>query len=728
MKKKYHQLNLLSIALFMFFLVGGIKTAFSQSNTAKVCQTITSRIVKNLTNNKPDNKLVAANIAAIKPDGTWPGVDYASKSITIWPPTEHLIKLQTLIKAYLTKNSGFYADAKVFQHINNALQYWYNLDPKSDNWWFNEIYTPQSLGESLIMMEHGDKKLDKELKLKLVERMKRGNPEKQAGANKTDIALHYFYRALLTEDETLLTFSLKEFFSPISLVYKKEGLQYDNSYMQHGLQLYIAGYGDVFINSVFKLANYVKETPYALSADKVALLSNFYRNTFLKAIRGEYADFNIEGRRISRFDMLNLEKQIESGQILKASPQILIAKEVDPKNAVDWDSAIARITGQQGPSYNVKKLHTQYFNSDYTLHVRPGYSFNVRMVSNRTKRCESGNNENLLGRYLSDGATNIQVNGPEYYNIMPVWEWDKIPGVTSRDYATDRPMTVFWGEQGSNDFAGGVSDGVYGASTYALGYDSVKAKKSWFFFDNEIMCLGTGIKSNEPESITTAINQCWLKGNVESSLSRNPIAKDKTIQRNEKLSTWFLHDNVGYYFPQGGNITLSTSVQKGNWYHINNSQPKDELSGNVFKLWLNHGSKPQNASYAYIVLPGIKDATSMKKFEANNLKIIANNPAMQAVYHQKLNILQAIFYQPGTLTLSSMEIKTDKACALMIKMINGKRLISVADPLQKEKIATLSLKDLKTGKKDQVTVNFPEGALAGSTVEIRPNIKNEKNN
>lgn len=60
---------------------------------------------------------------------------------------------------------------------------------------------------------------------------------------------------------------------------------------------------------------------------------------------------------------------------------------------------------------------------------------------------------------------------------------------------------------------------VFSFKAFATDYYGVKAKKSWFFFDNEIMCLGTDIKSNEPESITTAINQCWLKGNVESSLS-----------------------------------------------------------------------------------------------------------------------------------------------------------------------------------------------------------------
>lgn len=701
MKKNQIRANFSNLILVVFFLFGGISTASSQANPAKVYQTITDRIVKDLTTQQPDNKTITKILATIKADGSWPSVDYASKAITIWPPTEHLENLQTLIIAYITKNSGFYADEKVFEHINHAFQYWYNLDPKSDNWWFNEINSPQILGESLIMMSRGEKKLDKELQQKLIERMKRGNPVKQAGANKTDIALHYFYRALLTEDDSLLTFSLKEFFSPVRLVYKQEGLQYDNSYMQHGPHLYIAGYGAVFINGVFQVADYLRGTFYALSADKVALLSKFYKNSYLKTIRGMYADFNIEGRRISRPDMLNMQKQREPDQIA-------VAKELDPKYTAEWDNALARIEGQEAPTYNITPLHTHYFNSDYTLHTRPGYSFNVRMVSNRTKRCESGNNENLLGRYLSDGATNIQLNGPEYYNIMPVWEWDKIPGVTSRDYAADRPIEKQWGEQGSNDFAGGVSDGNYGASAYALDYDSLQAKKAWFFFDNEILCLGAGIKSNTSENITTTINQCWLKGKVERFSKSNSIGK-----------MWFLHDNVGYYFPKGGDIMLRTNVQKGSWYHINNSYSKEELSGNVFKLGLNHGSKPQNANYAYIVMPGVKNASDMKKFDVRNLKILANNSAIQAVYHKPLDILQAVFYQPGFIKLASMEIRVDKACILMIKNLNGKRVLSVADPLYKEKTATVTLTNMLTKKTTTYKVDFPQNEYAGATVEVK---------
>lgn len=710
MKKKYNQPHLLQALLFVFCLIGGINTAFSQSNNSKVSRTITDKILRDLTLRIPDFKLITKYSAAVKPDGSWPDIDYCSKAFTVWPPEEHLVRLQTLIKAYVTKGSICYADDKIFKDICNALQYWYESNPKSDNWWFNQISTPQSIGESLIMMRYGDKKIDKELQEKLIERMKQGDPEKWTGANKTDISQHFFYRALLTDDDALLSYSLKEFFSPVGLVYRKEGMQYDNSYMQHGLQLYVGGYGTVFVNGVFKVASYLSGTPYALSADKVALLSKFLNDTYLKTIRGKYADFNVGGRGISRPNVLDMSA---------VKNQLLVVKTVDPKNATEWDKAIARIGGKEVPSYKVTNTHNQYFSSDYTLHTRPVYSFNVRMASTRTIRCETGNNENLLGRYLSNGATNIQLSGGEYYNIMPIWEWDKIPGITSRDYAADKIETISWGEPGSNDFAGGVSDGVYGASGYMLNFDNLRAKKAWFFFDTEIVCLGTDIKSDEPEHITTTINQCWLKGNTESSLDNNPIAKDQILTSSEKSNVWFLHDNVGYYFPKGGDIKLSTAVQKGDWYHINNSTSKKEISGNVFKLWLDHGAKPQNADYAYIVLPEVKSVKEMKKFKANELEIIANNPAIQAVYHKPLDMLQVVFYEAGSIKVASTAIKVDKPCILMIKNFNGKRVISVADPLYKEKTAIITVTNTNNKETTEFKVDFPQNENAGSTVVVK---------
>ena len=40
------------------------------------------------------------------------------------------------------------------------------------------------------------------------------------------------------------------------------------------------------------------------------------------------------------------------------------------------------------------------------------------------------------------------------------------------------------------------------------------AKKSWYFFDNEVVCLGAGIQSTSTYPVHTTVNQCFLKDGI----------------------------------------------------------------------------------------------------------------------------------------------------------------------------------------------------------------------
>lgn len=670
--------------------------------------TIMNRVFRDVAKGgKNAEKPAKRDLDALKEDGSWADIDYTSTSITQWNPATHLDRITNMLQAYTSKESALYANEALFNGIVKSLQFWYKTDAKSDNWWHNEISIPQKLGVLLIIANYGETKLPKELKAGLLNRMKRGVPEEKTGANKTDIAMHYFYRALLTEDTGLLASSLKELFEPVQLVNGEEGLQYDFAYLQHGPQLYISGYGNVFISGVLKIANYVTGTPYALSKEKLALFSKFYRDTYLHTIRGTYIDFNVDGRGISRKDILKKSEKY----------RLADAKQLDPEHTADWDAASIRFSDSGTADYGVKPFHQHFWTADYVLHVRPDYTFSVRTSSNRTKRTEAGNNENLYGRYLSDGATNIQVNGAEYHNIMPIWEWDKIPGTTSRNYAEDRLTTVNWGETGTNEFSGGVSDGIYGATVYELQYDSVSAKKAWFLFDNEIVCLGADISSTAKEDVSTTINQAWLNGNTDLSDGRTVKAGELVDYDAEKQS-WLYHANTGYYFPNGAHLSLSTQKQTGSWFKINHSFSKDQVFGDVFKLWINHGVKPQNANYAYIVMPAIKNKKTLDKYDPKTIAILSNTSENQAVEHQQLKILQAVFYKPSQLKTATFSVSVDKACILMVKEGKGKKEIYVSDPLQKASNVKISFNDVKTGKSKVLTVELPTGAYKGATKAV----------
>ena len=96
--------------------------------------------------------------------------------------------------------------------------------------------------------------------------------------------------------------------------------------------------------------------------------------------------FDVLGRGISRKDITD-----KSATALFAERMAVL----DPEHIEEYKAIIARLKDEQAADYKLKPLHTHYFRGDYTLHVRPGYTFDVRTVSTRTMRCEYGNGETL---------------------------------------------------------------------------------------------------------------------------------------------------------------------------------------------------------------------------------------------------------------------------------------------------------------------------------------------
>lgn len=699
---------LLGIVFFSFF------NAYSQDEF----QVIESRIIKHLkadVNVNDLNHTILSQLSTQQTNGSWSDIDYASQAETSWQPLSHLKRIKSFALGFTTSGNQYYANQALLNHIINGLNYWSVHKPRSTNWFQNEIASPTTIGEILVLLNYGKVNLPKNLQDSLLLIMNQGDVIRAIGANKLDIATHMMYRACITNDQDLMSNAVEEAFKPIVLT-NREGLQLDYSYLQHKSQLQIASYGQVFLTGEYKVASWLQGTHFALSGDKLKILNNYLINTYLKTIRGRYIDFNTEGRGISRNDILDKKSITEMAGV---NTLLALAKSASPEIAEQINAAEKRITQTHSPSFKIKPSHTQFWKGDYTLHIRPNYSFNVRTVSKRTVRTELGNMENLLGKFLPDGSTNIQRTGEEYYNIMPIWEWDKIPGITSRDYQKDQPTTIEWGESGVSSFVGGVSNGIYGTSVYSLDYNMVRAKKAWFYFDQQVVCLGADINSFARENIVTTINQSWQKGKVfayaDEKLSR---VKSKKSFSNPN---WIWHDSIGYYFPNSGALEIRNQKQKGSWSLVNASRSKNEVKGKVFKMWLNHGLDPSNATYAYVVTPGIsKQEMSIDK--QKEIKILANTSTMQAVKNEVLDILQIVFYEAGTLTDQNFTISVDQPCIVLVKNIVAKKPeIHLADPTQKLKELNITIFSKLMEKEEKRLLTLPKGEFAGSTVSYTVN-------
>ena len=75
--------------------------------------------------------------------------------------------------------------------------------------------------------------------------------------------------------------------------------------------------------------------------------------------------------------------------------------------------------------------HKHFGCSDYTVHRSREWMATVKMSSQRVVGTELINEDNLLGYYLGDGATFYYRRGDEYLDVFLLWDWRKVPGVTT---------------------------------------------------------------------------------------------------------------------------------------------------------------------------------------------------------------------------------------------------------------------------------------------------------
>lgn len=632
-----------------------------------------------------NDSLVGMQTLLLRKGGWWEDVDYACYGRTNWEPVRHLDRVYRQALAYVQPESEYYANDILYLAIQDALGYWVKRKPKCHNWWYNEIAVPQRLGNILVLMDAGRKPLPDKLRQELFGLMAWPDPRKWTGANKQDIALHHVQRGCLLKNDSIVKAAVEQLFYPLRFT-NREGLQVDYSYHQHGNQLYLGGYGAVFVGCVLRTAEWFQDTPYALQQGPLEIFSRFVRHTYLNVFRGPYLDYSVLGRGISR-----------KGATFGGGMPVLLErmKGIDREHAEEYERLKARFAGHSDSCRT--ESSRVFWRSDYALHNRKTFDFSVRTSSVRTYKIESGNGENLKGALLSEGATCLRMDGNEYYDFFPLWNWNRIPGVTAPEVNPELSPAA-WGKWGKAVFSGGVSEGHYSVMGYQMDDFGVKARKAWFMFDEEVVCLGAGICGKTSGKVCTTVEQCSREG------------RDF---RREENKVWL--GKVLYYFPEGGVIKTETPEwQSGRWSDINYNQASGWIRKPGFTLWIDHGNGPQNARYAYILAPGIQ---KMEDYDTTQVVIVRNDTLVQAVYQRKADVLQLVSYGNVQFEGQGIRLETDIPCVMMVKGVKTARpSLYLADPTQSKKVAHVHF---KTAREDIVReVKLPENDWKGSTIEI----------
>jgi len=632
--KKKRCYCLIAATLAAAFFCSGLNAA---NDDAKDIGIIKQRMITKLLGKKPDEARVEKLLESMKVDGSWASIDYKDKTRARWKTRRHLTNLQLMVKCCFHPDSSLRGDPKLKKASLKALNYWLAKDFKNPNWWWNMIGVPMNLQGPLLLLDKDITGVRRKKAVEIMARAKIG--PRGSGANLTWIANLTAVRGVFERKADVIAVAYKRLVDEIYITKKTgkivEGIKADFSFHQHGRLLYSHGYGAAYLNDCCHTATVVAGTQFAFSPEKIKILTSLALDGSQWMTHNNAGDFGAIGRNIVRGG------GPQSCRYLKSVAQYLLKLPTD--RAEELKTMSKRVSGAK-TSPLVGNKH--FWCSDIMVHHREAYYISARMFSTRTLSTDAPcNGEGLKGHHLSDGCNCLFVTGNElgqYLRIAPVWEWQKIPGTTAaqKPKLKGKPHRM-----GKRDFCGGVSDGMYGAAAFELENADLFARKAWFFFDSQYVCLGNSITGKKAYTVLTDINQCRLQGDV--------LVCDKTGAKVIKKGTrklkdvkWIRHGGVGYIFPTKQNVYLRNDVQKGNWHSINYNRSKKEVRLDIFNLWIDHGKTPKNATYAYIVAPGA-DRSQLDSYAKDSpITVLSNNASLQAVQHKKLKMTQAVFYKP----------------------------------------------------------------------------------
>ncbi len=559
--------------------------------------TLLSRYQRYLQNNiHPDVRTLTANFDNNRQQ--WTDINYEDKEPANWKVSEHLKRVRDL--------AAVRNPSPAMQTIlQSALNHWLKTRYKSSNWWHNKIGVPQFMRDIIVLMRDRMSREQFTGALGVMAQNDSTSWQKSTGANLiwcADLAFHY---GAFTGDSLFMHRCMAYIFREIRIT-DGDGIQPDYSFHQHSARLQMYQYGKAFLWDNVRLTWETKGTAWAYPPEKIALIDSLINAGWRWMARGAFTVPGTVDRSVSRPGALR------SADLTPLIPFLTFQNPGQP----------------QGFRY--------FPRSDFAAYHRPAFSFFLKILSNRTLPTESINHENLKGRLLHTGDGYTIINGKEYTDLMPVWDWNLLPGLTGWKGAAKVVR---------KPFAGSVGNGVSGltAMDYELGQPF---RKSWACHGDTVVCLIAGA---EEDSSYTALDQCRWQGHVYADGYKGAIGEGIHQLHNTR---WLWHNGIAYIFPEPRDVELRLQSVSGTWQSINASGSSAPVQEKVFL-------PVTGPCRGYAIVPCSKAPA------ATGWKILADTRECQAVEFGDGTIMTT-FYAAGTVTTSGGEkITVDNACLLM---------------------------------------------------------------
>lgn len=658
---------------------------------------VSDRVVMELQQRVPFSKaFIEELLAKQNEEGAWTDINYADKTRSGWEPRLHPERILGLVKACQDENSEYYQSEKVIQAIHAALGFWFKEKLKCPNWYYNQIGVPRTLGVAFVLFEEH---LTADEKKEAVELMK-NSQFGMTGQNKVWLAGNVMMRALLENDLALVQQARDTIVSEICTG-KKEGIKDDWSFHQHGPQQQFGNYGLAYISSMSLFSGLFAETSMAFSDEQLDIIGSLLDKGYQWVIWKGNMDISALGRQLFR-----------SAPEHKALGAAFAAAELGGGTNHFCNEVAERVMRNCFSPKNSLVGHKHFWQSDYTLMRQPAWMASLKMASTRVLGTESMNGDNKKGYYLADGALFVYDTGQEYLNIFPVWDWRKVPGVTTYESDASMPMlekSYYPGNE--SDFVGGISDGKQGLSVMELKRDGLTVRKYCLFTPEALVVLGSGIQSDSLLPVTTSIEQCWAEDKAEVWIDggwKKLESRQTFVQKGLRV----LHGQKGYIIPEG-QCVAEVENRTGRWNDIMQIYREQTEEGKVFSLYMNHGTRPSGASYQYYILPQA-DRKAVERFSTDDLKIMTNTEKMQVVHVAKEDAWWIAAWKEGTCTLgSSLRVDVLTPGLYCIKRQGNSYQIVCGDPTQQRDSLVLEINGVKK------PIQLPQGKDRGTSVACK---------
>ncbi|MFB7913090.1 polysaccharide lyase 8 family protein [Streptomyces sp. NPDC056061] len=646
------------------------------------------------------------------PGSLWPGVPYDPPSGI----TQGYSRLWTMTQAWAQPGTGSTGDAGLLADIVRgydhlaATAYHVTVTPYG-NWWEWQIGSPRILMDitAVLYEQLGAARVEAACAAVdhfIPDSVLRDYSGTSTGANRVDLCRSVTLRGVLGRAPEKIALA-RDALSPVfPYVTQGDGLHADGSFIQHTTIAYSGTYGQVMLDGLGRL--------FALLAGSTWEVTDPNRQIILDSVERAYAPLiynglvmdSVNGRAVSRGLAQNDDLHVLRGDHFHGQGIIagvaLLAQGATAAERDRWHGMIkgwiARdrtspvLTAPQFGIADLARLHAVQATAvpaapepvghhlfaamARAVHRRPTWAAGLSMASDRISYYECGNGENPRGWHTGAGML-YWWPGERHNDQYTDWFWPtvdpyRLPGTTvSTKRLADRAGGEWGAAKPAARWVGGATDGEFAAvGQHLKGLGStLEARKSWFCLADTVVCLGAGITCTDTTAVETIVDNRLLGENGTAAFT----ADTGTAPR------WaHLEGHGGWVFPGGatGLHTLSED-RTGAWSDINTTSSTERRTRRYRTLWLDHGTDPVDADYAYLLMPGAdRRAVTVRAADRQWLSVLANTSAVQAVSVRALGVTAANFWQPGT----AGPLSATAPASVLVRQRRGTTTLCVSGP------------------------------------------------